>query len=375
MGFANLKSGAGPPLSLLVVDDSAPDRELASIALQTAFHGATVHQCANPRLAEQACIDQPFDCVVLDYNMPHMNGLDLAGRLRERFAHLPIVLMTSVGDEMLAAEALRGGVSDYMPKARLSTESVRRTIDRSIQACRQARIIQEQRDELENFAYALAHDFKQPIRQISTFTQLISEQIPGGASEVQQHLGYLGDAARRLSKLVDVMVEYTLLNQPPAIAEFSLGAAIKSVRASIAPYLAERDGELIATSGDDIVLGNETLMIQVLQNLIINGLMYNQSPTPRVEVRTRSAAEYCHIEIEDNGLGIEAEYLAEIFKPLFRLHTASQYAGTGLGLTLARKAMLAQSGSIWCASTPGAGSVFHIHLPAAGPSGAHQVQA
>jgi len=360
-----------PPLSLLVVDDSEADRELASIALRAAFQDADVHQCADPLAAEQTCDAGDFDCVVLDYNMPRLDGLALASRLREKFAYLPIILMTSVGDEMLVAEALRGGVSDYLPKARISANAFRRTVDRSIHVCGQARIIEEQRGELENFAYALAHDFKQPIRQISTFTRLISDQIRDDApGDVQQHLGFLGDAARRLSKLVDVMVAYTLLNQPPTIAEFGLASALESVRASLAPYLAERSAEFITLGALPMVLGNETLVIQVVQNLVANGLMYNRSEAPRVEVSAHIEADYCLIEVADNGLGIEAEYLVEIFKPLFRLHTASEYAGTGLGLTLARKAILAQSGAIWCESTPGVGSVFHIRLPAARPAGA-----
>jgi len=364
--LANVEADSDRSLSLLVVDDSEIDRELASIALQTAFQSAAVHQCADPLLAERACEARTFDCVVLDYNMPKIDGLVLARRLRDRFAYLPIILMTSVGDELLVAEALRGGVSDYLPKARLNPEAFRRTVDRSIRACGQARIIEEQRGELENFAYALAHDFKQPIRQISTFTRLISDEIRGeNKGEIQQHLGFLGDAARRLSKLVDVMVDYTLLNQPPTISDFSVSDALDSVRASIAPYLAERAAEFVTPDSPCFARGNETLMIQVLQNLVVNGLMYNQSPIPRVEVHARPDAEYCLIEIADNGLGIEAEYLTEIFKPLFRLHTASDYVGSGLGLTLARKAILAQSGAIWCESTPGVGSVFHIRLPAA----------
>jgi signal transduction histidine kinase len=93
-----------------------------------------------------------------------------------------------------------------------------------------------------------------------------------------------------------------------------------------------------------------------------------------VEVAIRADPDCWLIEVADNGLGIEADYIAEIFKPLFRLHTASEYAGSGLGLTLARKAILAQNGGIWCESTPGAGSVFHIHLPLAKPIGARRIR-
>ncbi|MDB5465173.1 MAG: Phytochrome, two-component sensor histidine kinase [Phenylobacterium sp.] len=354
------------PKSLLVVDDSKAEREIMLLTLGAAFPAAEVLTAAHPLMAKQMCADRRFDCVLTDYNMPDMDGVALAGELIAATAYLPIILMTSVGDEMLAAKALRSGISDYLPKSRITTESIHRTVERSIQACGQARLIDEQRGELENFAYALAHDFKQPIRQIVTFTQMISDEIQiGEAGEVHNHLTFLGEAARRLGKLVDVMSQYTLLNQPPELADVDLNRVLASVRASIAPYLAERGGEFVAPSQAPTIRGNETLMTQVLQNLVMNGLQYNRSSVPRVEVAARSGAGHWTLEISDNGLGIEAEYLAEIFKPLFRLHAASEYAGSGLGLTLARKAVLAQDGAIWCESPPGRGSVFHVRLPAA----------
>jgi signal transduction histidine kinase len=354
------------PQSLLVVDDSEAEREIMLLTLGAAFPAAEMSSAAHPLIARQMCADRQFDCVLTDYNMPDMDGVALAGELIAASAYLPIVLMTSVGDEMLAAKALRSGISDYLPKSRITTESIRRTVERSMQTCGQARLIDEQRGELENFAFALAHDFKQPIRQIATFTQMISDQIQRGeADQVHDHLAFLGDAARRLGKLVDVMSQYTLLNQPPELADVDLNRVLASVRASIAPYLAERGGEFVAPSEAPVIRGNETLMTQVLQNLVMNGLQYNRSSVPRVEVVARSGVGHCTLEVSDNGLGIDAEYLAEIFKPLFRLHPASEYAGSGLGLTLARKAVLAQDGAIWCESPRGRGSVFHVRLPAA----------
>jgi signal transduction histidine kinase len=121
--------------------------------------------------------------------------------------------------------------------------------------------------------------------------------------------------------------------------------------------------------------GNETLMIQVLQNLIVNGLRYNQSSTPRVEVVARGDAGNCVIEIRDNGIGVAPEFLAEIFKPLIRLHSHREYPGSGLGLTLARKAMLAQNGEIWCESKLDRGSVFSVRLKAGGKSGRRRTAA
>jgi signal transduction histidine kinase len=354
------------PKSLLVIDDSEVDREIMALTLNAAFPEAVIRRADHPFAGKELCAEEDFDCVLLDYNMPDMDGLTLITELRREAAYLPIILMTSVGDEMLVSAALRNGASDYMPKSRLTAESARRAVDRSINLCRQSRLIDEQRTELENFAYALAHDFKQPIRQISTFTQLISEGMRGvQADELQQHLKFLGDAARRLGKLVDVMSQYTLLNQPPELADISVDQVVANVGEVLGPYLAERGAQLVAPARAARIRGNETLMTQILQNLVMNGLLYNQSSTPRVEVTAREAGDHWVIEIKDNGIGIEAQYLAEIFKPLVRLHTSSEYAGSGLGLTLARKAVVAQKGAIWCESTPGQGSTFHIRLPAA----------
>lgn len=356
--------GEVAPQRLLVVDDSEADREIMALTLGEAFPTAEVRSAADPIMAKRMCAEQRFDCILTDYNMPDMDGVALAGELRAVSPYLPIILMTNFGDEMLAAEALRSGISDYIPKSRVTPDSIKRTVERSIRTCSQARLIDEQREELENFAYALAHDFKQPIRQITTFSQMISEEIADGdVGGVQRHLTFLSDAAGRLAKLVDVMSQYTLLNQPPEISDVDLSRVLATVRSSLGTYLIERGGEFLSPPSPASVRGNETLMTQVIQNLVINGLQYNRSAVPRVELAIRADGEHCVIDISDNGVGIEAEYLAAIFKPLVRLHTAAEYPGSGLGLTLARKAVLAQKGDIWCDSTPGRGSTFHIRLP------------
>jgi light-regulated signal transduction histidine kinase (bacteriophytochrome) len=355
------------PCSLLVVDAGEADRAAMALALGAAFPRGQIECADDPLRARDLCEAHHFDCVILDYNLPDIDGVALAGALRSAHAYLPIILVSSVRDEMLVAAALRAGASDYMPKSRVTAESMRRAVDRAIKVSAQSRLIDEQRSELENFAYALAHDFKQPIRQITTFTQLITEGMRGMQTgpELTQQLTFLGEAARRLGKLVDVMSQYTLLNQPPELTEVSLNRVLERLKTVLAPYLAERGAQLAIPRKAVTVVGNETLLSQVLQNLVMNGLTYNKNPAPRVEISSHRSGGQWIIEVKDNGIGIEAEYLAEIFKPLVRLHTASEYAGTGLGLTLARKAVVAQKGSIWCESAPGQGSTFHIRLPRA----------
>jgi hypothetical protein len=297
-----------------------------------------------------------------------MDGVSFAEELRPAHPHLPIVLVTGVGDEMLVSHALRRGVTDYIPKSRINVESMRRIAERAIQSCGLSKIVVTQREELETFAYALAHDFKQPIRQIRTFSELISQEMPNGDSAtLQKYLTFLGQAAHRLSSLVDVMSQYTLLNQEPKLAPVSLATVIKNVREALATEIEERRAE-VTFEGDRALHGNETLLGQVLQNLIVNGIKYNKSEVPRVEIHATCLDGECTITIRDNGIGIEEKYLAEIFRPLVRLHTTAEYAGTGLGLTLARKAILAQRGAITCESEVGVGSTFSVRMPISQPT-------
>ncbi|MBV9511729.1 MAG: response regulator, partial [Caulobacteraceae bacterium] len=163
------------PHAILIVDDDEADREIMALVLNAAFPAAEVERASAGAVAKARCEARAFDCVIIDYSLPDIDGVKLTAELRSVHAYLPVIVISSVGDEMLVAAALRAGASDYMPKSRLTAESVRRAVDRAINVSAQGRVIEEQRGELENFAYALAHDFKQPIRQITTFTQLISE--------------------------------------------------------------------------------------------------------------------------------------------------------------------------------------------------------
>jgi signal transduction histidine kinase len=354
------------PPAILFVDDDPLQLELMSHIAEQTFPGARTTTTSDPTAVGALCREQRFDCVFIDYKMPQMDGLACAQRLRQAFPYLPIILCTGRGDEMLAAHAMTSGVTDYLPKSRLTQKSLRRSVTHAIHLATQSRIIDEQRRELENFAFALAHDFKQPIRQIRTFASLITEAVRADQmTDIEQHLGFLNEAARRLGNLVDVMSQYTLLNNPPTIGEVDLNAVLAGVRASIGPYLEERGGRLIVADAP-CIRGNETLMHQVLQNLVVNGLKYNQSGEPTVTVTTASIGAECLITVADNGIGIDAAHLEAIFDPLARLHSHAEYEGSGLGLTLARKAITAQQGTISCASRPGVGSEFMIRVPLAG---------
>lgn len=352
-------------LDLLLVDDDPFALELQVHVAREAFPESRIATTSDPAAVAELCASAAFDCVLLDYDMPGLDGLTVARRLRERSPHLPVVLCTGAGDEMLAAKALQGGVTDYIPKSAIRPPALRRTILNAIKVAQNARVIDSQRSELETFAFALAHDFKQPLRQITTFSQLALEDVEAGAlDDARHHLTFLSGAARRLCALVDVMSQYTLLNRPIEPEAVAVGQVLEGVVQSLEGYVVERAGA-VEIEGDAVVLGAPVFLHQVLQNLIVNGLKYNVRRNPKVVVRTSREDGACRIEVEDDGIGIAADYLEQVFKPLARLHTDAEYAGTGLGLTMARKAAAAQGGAITCTSKVGVGSRFVVTLPLA----------
>lgn len=354
-----------PQLTILLIDDDPLALELMTFLIQQGLRRAKVFPISDSRLALGACRASPFDCAIIDYQMPGENGLVVAKALRREFPYLPIILCTGAGDEALVARALKSGVNDYIPKSKMTPDSVARTVRNAVRNSAQSRMIDEQRAELEGFAYALAHDFKQPVRQLMVFSALIADAVrSGNVSELDRHVMFLTGAAGRLDALVDVMSQYTLLNKPPALGDVNLNSVLAGVRSSLGHYIAEAGGELVVDEGP-VIRGNEALVGQILQNLIVNGLKYNAQPTPVVTVRHKVAKGHCLVVVSDNGIGIEADYLEDIFKPLMRLHTSAEYAGSGLGLTLARKAVIAQGGMIWCSSKVGVGSEFSVRLPLA----------
>jgi signal transduction histidine kinase len=351
--------------AFLFVDDDPLFRDLLRNIAEEAFPGADIVTLEDATTVAEVCALKTFDCVVLDHNMPGVTGFETAKCLRRAFPYLPIILITGAGDEMLAARALKGGVNDYIPKSRLSAGSMRRVLEYAMETMSQRRIIDAQREDLETFAFALAHDIKQPLRQISTFSDLLAAEIElDEKPDAAKFLRFIRSASGRLTDLIDAMLDYSIQSQLVSVEDVDLDALIRDVCLSLNNYIEEREGR-IDIQADFNLVANKALLAQILQNLIINGLKYNRSPTPTVSIKVALEGDYCGIVVQDNGIGIEDQYLSEIFKPLRRLHNNDQFTGTGLGLAVVRKAVIAQKGSITCRSELGTGTQFVVKLPQA----------
>lgn len=236
---------------------------------------------------------------------------------------------------------------------------------------------------LEQFAYATSHDLKEPLRKMLFFTDRLRIQLDGQMAEgVRASLGRLEYAARRMSQLVDDLLDYSFINQGVENLEtVDLNKKVELVLEDFEVSIQEKNAT-INVSALPTIMGNKRQMLQLFTNLISNGLKYHKeglAPEINITYERVGGADYSYrlplnetssyyhlIRVSDNGIGFDAEDAERIFNVFTRLHGINDYAGTGVGLAIVKKVVENHKGAIWATSSPGAGATFLILLPAIG---------
>ncbi len=224
--------------------------------------------------------------------------------------------------------------------------------------------LEHSNQSLEEFAYVASHDLQEPLRAISGFTQLLQDRYAGKLdAEADEFMGFIVDGTRRMQHLIDDVLQYsrvTTHGRPlvPVDLMAVTRRAVQNLQASLAGSSAE-----IVFAGLPEVEGDATQLIQLVQNLIANGIKYNKSKPPRVEITAKRNDESDWvISVRDNGIGIDPKYQDRIFRIFARLHTREEFGGTGIGLALSRRILERHGGRIWVESIEGQGATFSFTL-------------
>ncbi len=226
--------------------------------------------------------------------------------------------------------------------------------------------LKQQSIELERFAYIASHDLKSPLRNISSFLSLIKRKIKKEEyQDLQEYIEYAEVGALQMGELIKAVLEITTVDKDNKTMERSnidLNVCLKKVLLNLSKEIEEKQ---VVIEYDDLphYFCNETQFIMILQNIIQNGIKYNNSTPPIIKIRSRIEQKKVVIEIEDNGIGIEKEFHDQIFVFFKRLHTSDEYLGTGLGLGLVKKLIERYNGQISVSSILGERTVFQIQLP------------
>jgi PAS domain S-box-containing protein len=221
--------------------------------------------------------------------------------------------------------------------------------------------------DLEQFAYAASHDLQEPLRMVSIYTQLLKEEYGGSLNnQATEWIDFAVNGAQRMSNLLKGLLAYSRVTNavPENTGPGDTAQALRTALLNLASAVEQSGAEIVAGDLPRVPVP-EVHLAQLFQNLIANAIKYSRPGVPphiRICV-DRAVSGHWLFAVHDNGIGIEAEYLTQIFGVFKRLHGQS-VEGTGIGLASCQKIIERAGGHIWAESQPGAGSTFYFTLPA-----------
>ncbi|HUB81770.1 MAG TPA: ATP-binding protein [Bryobacteraceae bacterium] len=219
-------------------------------------------------------------------------------------------------------------------------------------------------DDLQQFAYSASHDLREPIRNVTVYSEMVASRYKDVIdSEGQMFLGFLVEGGRRLAMLVNDLLAYTSAGTAELPeARVDANAVLKYSLASLAEAIRESGAEVTSDALPQVYIGEAHLQ-QVLQNLIANALKYHDANPPRIHISAvRHSADWC-FSVQDHGIGIDPQYKEKIFGVFKRLHTDRNFGGTGIGLAICKRVVERYGGRIWVESEPGKGATFFFTIP------------
>lgn len=221
--------------------------------------------------------------------------------------------------------------------------------------------------ELEHFAHVTSHDLQEPLRTLSTYTQLLTRKLGDKIDEEDRELvQYIVGGAHRMQRLIAALLTYSRVGgtESQKAEEVEVGTVLNNTLETLQRTIKKNDAQ-IRFDGLPKVVGYPTHIDQLFQNLIGNALKFRTEETPPViHIDAARDGHFWRFCVRDNGIGFDSEYATKVFDMFRRLHSQEKYAGTGLGLATCKKIVELHGGRIWAESQPNDGASFFFTLPA-----------
>jgi two-component system sensor histidine kinase/response regulator len=363
-------------LKILIVDDEAADRNTVRRLLKTSGMETQITEAANYEEAKEKMSNNLFDCVLIDYLLPDQDGLTLVREIRQQGVKVPLIILTSHGDEEIAVDMMKAGASDYLSKFRLSAlrlnQAVRNAL-RIYEAEQEAAIAKQEKEHLakqkEDFVARMTHDLRTPLVSANHILELFEEGLYGEiTAEMSRVIQVIIRSNKNLLEIVNNLLEVYFHENGEKKLNFTklkIVDLLEEVCQELAPLARDKELELslnAENTGEIFLTGDRLELRRVFSNLISNGIKFTEQGYVKIHLIPATEEDaFVTIVIEDTGIGIAAEELPRIFD---RLYSGSLESSTsGLGLYLSRRIIDAHGGTITVTSELERGSSFSVRLP------------
>jgi signal transduction histidine kinase len=373
------------PLRLLLVDDDEVDRLAVTRLLRRTHFDAAVHECTDPASALAAAGSGGFDCVLLDYNLPGIDGLSLLRELRARSETVPVIALTGQGGEEVAVELMKAGAADYINKNTLSLERLERSLryalalhrseeerrlllQREQRAREEAQAANRAKDE---FLATLSHELRTPLNAILGWSRL----LVGGnldAGTARRAIEIIDRNTRLQAQLIEDLLDISRiitgklrLNVQQIDPIHVVEAAVDSVK----PAAEAKDIRLqiVLDPQAGPIMGDPDRLQQICWNLLSNALKFTPKKG-RIQVILERIDSSVELTVADSGAGIAPEFLPYVFERFRQQDTSitRRFGGLGLGLSIVKSLAELHGGSVRVQSEgEGRGATFVVRLPRA----------
>ena len=385
---------AGDRASILLVDDR-PENLLALEAALEPLDQDLV-KAGSGEEALRLLLRQEFAVILLDVQMPGMDGFDTAIQIKERekTKDIPIIFLTAISRE--PHHALRGystGAVDYMSKPfdpwvlrakvavfidlyeknsllKKQAELLAQRLEeryKAEQALEQkARELERSNADLQQFAYVASHDLQEPLRVMNGYLDLMTDTLKdGGIDDALSMIDRIKKSTDRMDALIHDLLEYARLDaQPEAFRETDLTEVLGYALGNLEVAIKEHD-VTVEHGPLPTVRGDQSQLLQLFQNLVSNGIKFRSEAPCRIRITSERKGDHHEFAVEDNGIGIDPAHMERIFTIFERLNPLDRYPGSGIGLSVCKKIVERHGGTIWADVTPGGGTTMRFTLPAA----------
>ncbi len=366
------------PLQVLVVEDNAGDvrllREMFGSESAGNFELTHLMRMSD---AEDHLAKGGVDIILLDMGLPDGHGLETVRRARAAAPNVPLIVLTGLDDEALAAEAMKHGAQDYMIKGQIESRALPRALRHAIERHRmqtEAELIRTHQMEFKDeFLSHVSHELRSPLTAVRQFVGILLDGLAGELnSEQREYLEIILKNAKQLHSMINDLFEVSGMQAGKLRIDLESTSVSDAIAYTVNTLQGAARTKGILLSADigsklPSVYADPARLRQILVILADNATKFTpQNGTVKIQARIcEEDPAFLLLEVSDSGCGIDPDKTERIFERLFQASdsTAPDHSGLGLGLYICRDLVTRQGGRIWAKSTPGQGSVFSVTLP------------